>query len=101
MVSNEIKEAIRARRKAEKKWHASRSEHDLRIFKSARNYATYLMNVARCEYYTSHIEENSDDQRNLFRTTQALLRQPKNISFPQNVDPNLFANNFGLFYLGN
>ncbi|XP_068713603.1 uncharacterized protein [Montipora foliosa] len=97
--NNEIKDAIRARRKAEKKWLVSKSDHDLRIFKLARNHATYLMNTARCKYYTNHIEENSDDQRKLFRTTQALLREPNTVSFPQEVDPHLLANSFGDFFV--
>ena len=97
--NNEIKDAIRARRKAEKKWLVSKSDYDLRIFKLARNHATYLMNTARCKYYTNHIEENSDDQRKLFRTTQALLREPNTVSFPQEVDPHLLANSFGDFFV--
>ncbi|XP_044170355.1 uncharacterized protein LOC122947345 [Acropora millepora] len=34
-----------------------------------------------------------------FRTTQALLREPNTVSFPQEVDPHLLANSFGDFFV--
>ena len=46
-----------------------KSQQDFRAFKGARNCATFVMNGARCEYYTDLIAENSSNQRNLFRTT--------------------------------
>ena len=45
--NDSIKCAIRARGKADRKWRASNTQQDLRAFKSARNYATFLMNFAR------------------------------------------------------
>ena len=81
------------------KWRSSKSNHDLTIFKLARNHATYQMNIARCKYYTNHIDENSNDQRKLFRTTQTLLRVPKNVSFPHHANPNLLGNSFGDFFV--
>ena len=59
--NSDIKTAIKARRKAEKKWRCSRSQDDLRAFKMARNYATNMMHRARCAYYTDLIAENSSD----------------------------------------
>ena len=48
--NNEIKDAIRARRRAERKWRKSKSVQDLGVFKMKKNHATFLMNQARCEY---------------------------------------------------
>ena len=56
------------------------------------------MNQARCEYYTSYIQENSSNQRKLFQSTKALLCDAKDISFPSG-DPDRFANDFGNFFV--
>ena len=50
--NSEIKCAIRTRRKAERKWRKTKSQQDFRAFKGAQNRATFVMNSARCEYYT-------------------------------------------------
>ena len=56
------------------------------------------MNQARCEYYSSHIQEYSSNQRKLFQSTKALLCDPKDISFPSG-DPDRLANNFVSFFV--
>lgn len=51
--TDEIREAKRQRRKAEKKWRASKLDVDLVVFKRKRNAATKLMNRARQEFTPS------------------------------------------------
>ena len=97
--SSEIKCAIRTRRKAERKWRRKKSQQDYRAFKGARNRATFVMNGACCEYYTNLIAENSLNQRNLFRTTQSLLCEPSEESFPKDIAPDDLANDFGNFFM--
>ena len=97
--NSEIKCAIRTRRKAERKWRRTKSQQDFRAFKGARNRATFVMNGARCEYYTSLIAENSSNQRNLFRTTKSLLCEPSGVSFPKDIAPDDIANDFGNFFM--
>ena len=70
-----------------------------RVFKGARNRATFVMNGARCEYYTNLIAENSSNQRNLFRTTKLLLCEPSEVSFPKDIAPDDLANDFGNFFM--
>ena len=41
--NSDIKSAIRARRKAERKWRKTKSQQDLRAFKDARNRATFVI----------------------------------------------------------
>ena len=52
----EIREAKRQRRKAEKRWRKSRLESDLAAFKAKRNFTTRLMNKARREFYSKKEE---------------------------------------------
>ena len=96
--NSQMKAAIRARRKAERTWRKSKSAHDLGVFKAKKNRATFIMNQARCEYYTSYIQENSCNQRKLFQSTKALLCDAKDISFPSG-DPDRLANDFGNFFV--
>ena len=67
-------------------------------FKAKKNRATFIMNQARCAYYTSHIQEKSFNQRKLFQSTKALLCDAKDISFPSG-DPDRLVTNFGNFFV--
>ena len=80
--NSQMKAAIWVRRKAERTWHKSKSAHDLSVFKAKKNCATFIVNQACCEYYTSHIKEYSSNQWKLFQFTKALLCDPRDISFP-------------------
>ena len=95
--NSKIKCAMRTRRKAERKWRRTKSQQDFCAFEGARNRATFVMNGARCEYYTNLIAENSSNQRNLFRTTKSLLCKPSEVSFPKDIAPDDLANDFGNF----
>lgn len=64
-----------------------------------QNCVTFVMNSARCEYYTNLIAENSSKQRNLFRTTKSLLCEPSKVSFPKDLAPDDPANDFGNFFM--
>ena len=93
--NSDIKGAITARRRAEKKWRNTNSLQYLRAFKVARNHTAYLMNSARRDYFSNLIAENSSNQRKLFRTTNSLLFEPTDVSFPDHIPPDDLANNFG------
>ena len=71
---DDIRQAKKERRKAERKWRSSKLESDLAVFKRKRNAVTNLLNRARREFYTNFIEENSGDQRRLFRASKRLLK---------------------------
>ena len=86
--NSQMKDALRARRKVQSIWRKSKSADDLSVFKAKQNHATFSMNQTRWEYYTTHIQQNSSNQRKLFQTTKALLCDAKDVSFPtSNPDP--------------
>ena len=95
--NHKIKDAIKARRRAERKWRYSKSAQDLSVFKKKKNHAIYLMNQARCDYCTNHIQQNSSDQRKLFNVAKSLLCDTNTESFPR-VDTVQLANDFGNFF---
>ena len=85
--NSDIKGAVRERRKAERKWRNTNSQQDFRALKVAHNHTTYLMNSARRNYFSSLIAENSSNQRKLFRTTNSLLCELSDVSFPDHIPP--------------
>ena len=95
--NHKIKDATKARRRAERKWRYSKSAQDLSVFKKKKNHAIYLMNQARCDYYTNHIQQNSSDQRKLFNVTKSLLCVTNTASFAR-VETLQLANDFGNFF---
>ena len=91
--NHKIKGAIKARRRGERKWRYSKSAQDLSVFKQKKNHAIYVMNQARCDYYTNHIQQNSSDQN----VTKSLLFDTNTASFPC-VDTVQLPNDFGNFF---
>ena len=94
-----IDNAKRMRRKAERRWRKTKLLSDLIIFKSKKNHVTYLMNQARQLFYTKFIDENSVDQRRLFRATKRLLARTDELSFPDYHEKNGPANDINDFFV--
>ena len=87
------------RRKVERKWRSSNSTHNLKEYKSARNYATNLIKKARSDFYENLIQENSSDQRELFKISKQLLNQSFEVLFPPHVSKSMLANEMANFFV--
>ena len=72
-MTDEIRYAKRKKRRAERRWRASKTPTNLALFLSQRNGVTYLMTKARQESYTSFIDEISNDQRKLLKARDRFL----------------------------
>lgn len=97
--SDVIKEARRERRKAERRWRRTGSMSDLVVFKAKKNHTTHLMNEARRVFYTNFIDENSSNQKNLFKATKKLLKQSNDVPFPPFIDKSVLADQMGSFFV--
>ena len=80
--NEDIRNAKRLRRNAEKTWRATRLPVDLAAFKKERNRVVNLMNKTCRVYYNQFIEDNSTDQRRLFAASRSLLNMKKDRSLP-------------------
>ena len=80
--NEDIRNAKRLRRNAEKTWRATRLPVDLAAFKKERNRVINLMNKTRRVNYNQFIEDNSTDQRRLFAASRSLLNIKKDRSLP-------------------
>ena len=90
----------KSQRKAERKWR-TRTMEDLQVFKTRRNYVTFLLNKARREFYSEFIEESSIDQRKLFRAADDILGIKENLipTFPDQLNKTLLANDIARFFV--
>lgn len=98
-MDEEIRLAKKQRRKAEKKWRTTRLQSDRTTFKAKRNHATYLINKARQKYYSNFIEENSANQKNLFKASKSLLNLTQSSSLPPYASDEKLANDMGAFFI--
>ena len=97
--NEDIINARRDRRKADRGWRASDLQEDLVIFKAKRNYIIHLMNEARCNYYKEFIDENSSDQSKLFRASKSLLYLQAEKSSPSHTVACVLANDMSEYFI--
>ncbi|CAH3133392.1 unnamed protein product, partial [Pocillopora meandrina] len=98
--SQEIAEAKREeRRKAERRWRLSKLYYNLAVFKVKRNAVYNLMNKARQAFYAKLIEDNSCNQRKLFRVSKRLFNQSQGDELPLNLHAHTFANEVGKYFV--
>ena len=97
--TDDIRQAKKERRKAERKWRSSKLKFDLAVVKRKRNAFTNLLNKARREFYSSLIEENSSDQRRLFRASKRLLNVSRDDGLPPNLHAPTFVNDLGQYFV--
>ena len=96
--TNDVKSAKLERRGAERKWRKTKLHSDFLTFRALKNHATIVMKWAR-KNYTSFIEENSHDQRKLFRSAKTLFDQETDLSFQGYSDSTVLANDIGNFFV--
>ena len=97
-MKDDIKLAKRQRRKAERKWRASKAHIDLLSYRTMRNRVTFLSNKARSDYYTNFISENGTDQRRLLTASKSLLNLSKGSGLQLSTNDYQLANDFGKFF---
>ena len=97
--SQKIKSAKQERRHAERKWRRTKLDCDFRIYKAKKNRATYEMKMARNEYYTSLIQENSHDPRKLFKSAKTLFNHEKELHIQGYPDNATLADDIGNFFV--
>ena len=77
----------------------SKLDSDLALFKVKRNAINNLMNKARQAFYTKLIEDNSCNQRKLFRASKSLFNQSQGDELPPNLHAPTFASEVGKYFV--
>ena len=99
LFNDNIIQARRDRRKAERRWRKTRLPSDLVVFKVKRNYVVHLMNEAKCTHYRPFIDKNSSDQSKLFRASKSLLNLQEGKSLPPHTNAPVLANEMGEYFI--
>lgn len=97
--NEDIREAKRARRRAEKRRRGTKSSSHFDYYEICWNRVTYLLNNARTAFYKDFIMENSGDQGKLFMATKKLVKQDSGVQFPPHDDEYLLVNAMGNFFV--
>lgn len=84
-------------RKAERKWCRTKLDSDFLMFKAKKNHATFIIRNTTRNYYTDFIQENSNDQQKLFRSTKILFDQDTDSTYQKYCDSAVLANDIRNF----
>ena len=96
--NDEILQAKKKRRKAERKWHSSKLHVHLDILRNERVRFNALCKKAKAEHYRSKINDCAKDQKLLFQLTNELMHRGRDISLPTFQDPQALADDFINFF---
>jgi len=96
--SEEIREAKRARRRAERRWRTTRSVADLVLFKRQKHHVMHLKE-AKSAFQTDFISQNSDNQGKLFCAEKNLLVEKNSLCFSDYTDKSALANDIGKYFV--
>ena len=96
--SDEISSAKREKRRCERRWHCSRLEVDLQMFRKARNHLIYIVQEAKQAHYSTLIQSNQSDQKTLFKIINGLLHRNTPSLFPRMSTDQLLASSFNDFF---
>ena len=94
-----IKEAKKAKKRAEKKWRSSKNENDKEHFKSKRNEYLYLLNTAKQKYYSDKIEESQGDQRKLFKLVKSIMKPEESVKYPVSSSMENLTNELNEYFI--
>ncbi|XP_068728057.1 uncharacterized protein [Montipora capricornis] len=97
--NDNIIQAQRDKRKAERRWRRTGRSSDLVVFKVKRNYVVHLMNEAKCTHYRQFTDKNSSDQSKLFQASKSLLNLQEDKSLPPHTNASVLINEMGEYFI--
>ncbi|WAR11312.1 hypothetical protein MAR_025492, partial [Mya arenaria] len=98
--NDSLRAAKRNRRKAERKMRKSNLTVHTEIYKEACIIYNKLMLQTKKDYYSSKIEENSNDRRQIFKLTNTLMGCKRDTVLPSTDNDKSLANKFCDFFIG-
>ncbi|KAK2152817.1 hypothetical protein NP493_2405g00005, partial [Ridgeia piscesae] len=98
--TNDLTEAKRALRRAERLWRNSSLTVHRQIFKGRRHIFRKLLKTARSDYYRSEISKAGGNMRLIYGITDSLLGRKVNMTLPEVADesPSALATRFQRYF---
>ena len=97
--TDEIRDAKRVRRQLERKWRKSKSLDSKAAYLAQRRLVSNMMSSARTNHFSTLVNDNCQNPRNLFRIIDALLHRNKKSRFPPSDSNVTLANMFSDFFI--
>ena len=96
--NDQIAQAKRERRTAERKWIKTKDPDDLKAVQLHRDKVTQLCSDAKKQFYQRKISDSSTDQKALFQIANELLYRKKDNSLPNSQSSEELANRFVTYF---
>jgi len=96
--SDECKTLKIAKRKAERTWRKSKLTVHLNILRDCVEQYKSVCHLSKAKYFRDKINENSKNQKELFKITNSLLHRKKDTSLPSHIDPSALAKSFAEYF---
>ncbi|CAG2219826.1 unnamed protein product [Mytilus edulis] len=97
--SDDLNNAKRDKRKAERKWRDSKLEVHHQIFKEKCRTFGKLLYIAKETYYSSKIENCGNDHKQLFKLTKHLMGKQQQTPLPSSSSDLELSNSFADFFV--
>ena len=99
LYSSEIHSMRQRKRALQRKYHKSRSEHDLKSLIQCRDELKELIKTAKIEHFSKVINENQRDQSKLFRVVKSMLHNKPDMQIPTETTQSDFSNKLNDFFI--
>jgi hypothetical protein len=96
--TDEIREAKKARRKAETTWRSTKLTVHRDIYKHHRDKVTMLLEKGKHLHFSKKIDDNSGDQKALFKVINQLLHRKNESPLPSHTSTEELSNLFSQFF---
>ncbi|XP_077985142.1 uncharacterized protein LOC144439783 [Glandiceps talaboti] len=97
--NDEIRDAKRKRRLAERNWRRTKLTIHRQIYKSQCLTVNQLIHSAKINYYRHIIQENGNNQKALFNVVNKLLHKSKEMQLPSHTSTEEIAERFSNFFV--
>ena len=96
--TKEVLEAVRIKRRAERRFRKTRTDNDYRLFCEKRDIFNKTLQVSKTEYLSKVIVDNSRDPTSLFAHMNSIMHKKKENPLPETSSAKSLANDFNTFF---
>lgn len=97
--SEELRDAKRERRRAERLWRKTRLEVHRQIFRDTSSKTAKLLYKTKQDYFSQKIEECGKDNKQLFKLSKSLMGKKQETILPSSTSNKELANEFSKFFI--
>jgi hypothetical protein len=97
-LNDQIRDAKKEMRKSERVWRSTKLTVHRDLYKADKNNVTLLIDQSKQKYYTEQIEENTGNQKGLYKVVNQLLHRSNTSVLPKHTSSEELSNRFVSFF---